>query len=113
VHRPPNRRDRRAHYAARRRQDRQEERHECCVKRSAIASGVLPERDLAVPILFFHDLHRVLGEPSCPKCPECMALKRDGRIDHVRPDKAAVYAKWAEVISGHRESEQAGPVDHE
>jgi len=99
----PARRARRAYLAQRRREERQEAAHACRVHASARQAGVDPGQELSVGVLFFHDLHRVLGEPSCPKCPECLALKRDGRIEANRPDRAEVLAYWERVIARHKE----------
>lgn len=102
--RPPNRRDRRAYQAGRRREDKRELHHACAVASSARAAGVEPDHDFGVSILFFHDLHRALGEVSCPKCPECTALRREGRLDRARPRlaKAAVLGDWQELLAARR-----------
>ena len=104
LKRPPNRRDRRAYQALRRRQDKAEQNHRCAVAVSARAEGVEPDHDFGVGILFFHDLHRALSEVSCPKCPECIALKREGKLDRAGPrlPKHKVLADWHELLVARR-----------
>jgi hypothetical protein len=102
--RPPTRRQRRAYLAGRRRQEKRELAHACACARSARAAGVPESADLGVGILFFHDLHRALGEPSCPRCVECIALKREGRIDRARPGapRAEVLENWRRLLAAQR-----------
>ena len=96
---------RRAYISQRKRDERKELSHDCAVTRSAHAAGLNDDTQVALPILLFHDVHRSLGEPSCPKCPECSALKKGSRIDP-RPPKEAVLKKWQEVLSDHLAKQQ-------
>jgi hypothetical protein len=108
VQRPPktiSRQLRRAYISQRKRDEKKELSHECLVTRSAHAAGLKPDTELALPILLFHDVHRALGEPSCPKCPECSALKKGARIDP-RPPKEQVLKKWQEVLDGYLAKQQ-------
>jgi hypothetical protein len=108
VQRPPktiSRQLRRSYISQRRRDERHELAHDCAVTRSAHAAGLKPDTELGLPILLFHDVHRALGEPSCPKCPECTALKKGARIDP-RPAKERVLKKWSEVLGGYLAKQQ-------
>lgn len=108
MDKPPvtiSRKLRRSYIAQRRRDERKELSHACAVSRAATLAGVKLETDLALPILLFHDVHRALGEPSCPKCPECSALKKGARIDP-RPPREIVMRKWQAVLDDHLAKQQ-------
>ena len=96
-----NRRALRAHASKKRRDERHELQHACAIQRLAGAAGVLHE--VQVPILFFHDVHRVLGEPSCPRCPRCLKLRAAGRIDRAPHDRQGTLKEWQALLERERE----------
>lgn len=92
------RRQRRAYMAERKREERRELEHDCACARSARAAGVDPKLDLGVSILFFHDLHKALGERACPKCPECTALRREGALDRPAQPREVTLSYWRDAL---------------
>lgn len=96
-----NRRVRRSHGALRRREERHEAAHLCKVLANKAQAG-LERTTVDVTVTFYHDLHRVLGEPRCPHCPRCLALKRLGRIDRKPADAAGIRHKWELLLEAAR-----------
>lgn len=94
-----NRARRRAHAAGRRAEARKQVPHLCACDVSRQAADV--PHEVAVSFLFFHDLHRALGEPHCPLCPRCAICKRVGRIDGP-PNRAQVLDRWERLLEHER-----------
>jgi hypothetical protein len=106
-----NRHARRARHAVRKREDRCEGLHVevCKAYRDAERRGA---RSMRVSPELYHNVHRVLGEPSCPLCPTCVRLRREGRIDSVQPRRTLTLAAWSESIARClREQAAAAPKD--
>lgn len=91
-----NRRLRRARYAQARREERAEHRHNCLVTSDLTRRAGGPI-ELRIDPRLYHDVHRVLGEPSCPRCPSCRAARVAGRIDRM-PGRELVLALWRRAI---------------
>jgi hypothetical protein len=97
-----NRHLRRAHGARIRREERRELSHVCAVEQAQRSAGVVG-RVPGVTVVYYHDLHRVLGEPTCPRCPRCLWLRRVGRIDRKPQDPAATLETWRQLLEARRQ----------